>query len=90
MKKVNGCPKAKAVNKALAGGKIASVVFTKEDGSERKMTCRTGVKKHLKGGKCTTDHIPTIVRVFEMKGNEPGGYKCFHTDKVISVNGVKI
>lgn len=27
-----------------------SVVFTKKDGTERKMNCRTEVKKYLKGG----------------------------------------
>lgn len=31
-------------------GKIFSVVFIKKDGSIRKMRCRTGVYKYLKGG----------------------------------------
>jgi len=34
----------------LVGNKIFSVEFTKKDGSLRKMVCRLGVKKHLKGG----------------------------------------
>ena len=34
----------------IVGSKIFSAVFTKKDGSERKMLCKLGVKKHLKGG----------------------------------------
>lgn len=33
-----------------ANGKFFSVTFEKKDGTLRKMVCRTGVKKHLKGG----------------------------------------
>ena len=33
-----------------ANGKFFSVIFEKKDGTLRKMVCRTGVKKHLKGG----------------------------------------
>lgn len=36
--------------KELVGNKIFSVVFIKKNGSERQMTCRFGVKKHLQGG----------------------------------------
>jgi len=35
----------------IVGNKIFSAVFTKKDGTNRKMLCRLGVKKHLKGGK---------------------------------------
>ena len=34
----------------LSTGKFFTVTFTKKDGSVRKFTCRTGVKKHLRGG----------------------------------------
>ncbi len=34
----------------LIGGKIFSVIFTKKDGTERKMVARLKVKKFLKGG----------------------------------------
>lgn len=36
--------------KSLVGNKIFTVSFIKKDGTERKMTCRFGVKKHLQGG----------------------------------------
>jgi len=41
--------------KKLVGNKIFSAIFTKKDGTERKMICRLGVKKHLKGGKKSYD-----------------------------------
>lgn len=34
----------------IVGNKIFSAIFTKKDGSERKMLCKLGVTKHLKGG----------------------------------------
>jgi hypothetical protein len=34
----------------IVGNKIFSATFTKKDGTERKMLCKLGVKKHLKGG----------------------------------------
>jgi hypothetical protein len=36
-------------------GVYFTVWFIKKDGTERKMTCRFGVKKHLHGGKSTLD-----------------------------------
>ena len=32
-----------------AGGKIFRIDFVKKDGSDRRMICRTGVKKHVTG-----------------------------------------
>lgn len=51
----------------LVGSKIFSVSFTKKDGSIREMTCRLGVKKHLKGGELAyiPDDLNYIV-VFDM------------------------
>ena len=40
----------RSVIKELAGGTIFSVDFVMKDGTNRTMTCRLGVKKHLKGG----------------------------------------
>ena len=36
--------------KQLVGNNIFSVTFIKKNGDLREMTCRFGVKKHLKGG----------------------------------------
>lgn len=50
--------KANAIWRLISktNGKFFSVVFVKKDGTLRKMVCRTGVKKHLKGG--TLKHNP--------------------------------
>ena len=36
-------------------GKFFTVRFIKKDGTVRRMTCRTGVAKHLKGGSLAYD-----------------------------------
>lgn len=51
-------------------GRIFSVIFTKKDGADRKMTCRLGVKKHLKGG--TPAYDPSeydLLWVFDIEKN---------------------
>jgi hypothetical protein len=44
-----------AMIREMVGSKFFSVVFTKSDGTERKMTARLGVKKYLKGGELKHD-----------------------------------
>lgn len=38
-----------------AGGKIFRIDFVKKDGSDRKMICRTGVKRHVTGAGMSWD-----------------------------------
>lgn len=40
----------RSIIKELAGGTIFGCTFTKKNGEVRDMTCRLGVKKHLRGG----------------------------------------
>ena len=63
--------KAEAVNeirKSLGG--FFSVTFTKKNGEERRMTCRLGVKSHLRHKNptrpATVAHIPKYVTVFDV------------------------
>lgn len=54
-----------------AKGKIFSVIFTKKNGELRKMVCRTGVTKHLKGGELAYDPIEKgMLPVFDMQKQE--------------------
>ena len=47
---------------------IFSVVFLKKDGSIRRMLCRFGVKKHLKGGKLKFNPLErNLLVVFDMQ-----------------------
>jgi hypothetical protein len=62
-------------------GKIITVTFTKADGTVRTMTCRTGVTKHLKGGKSTVDHTKHLL-VYDMQN---AGYRCINRQNILSV-----
>lgn len=71
---------------SAANGQFFRVVFIKADGSERTMTCRTGVTKHLKGGENTSKDYSHLKTVFEMSKD---GYKNINltTVKLIVING---
>jgi hypothetical protein len=73
---------------AQSGGKFLTVEFIKKDGSIRKINGRTGVTKHLKGGKSTIDHSKYVV-LFE---GATSGYRCINRDTLLSVscNGLTI
>ena len=75
------------VRKLLAdvskNGKFFSVEFVRQgDGGIRKMNCRTGVKKHAKGG---PRRFPDkAIGVFDCQIEE---YRCFYPHTVRKVNG---
>lgn len=50
-------------------GKIFTLEFTKKDGSVRRMNCRVGVHKHLRGGEKSwkEQDFPNLVTVFDMQ-----------------------
>lgn len=64
-----------------SNGKFVTVTFHKKDGELRKMNCRLGVKKHLKGGKSTVDHDKYLV-VYDMQSK---GYRCIDKDAIVSL-----
>ncbi len=66
-----------------SNGRIFTVVFTKKDGTIRKMNCRLDVKKHLKGGESTTAHIDHLMTVFDMQAK---GYRCINLDTIKSIS----
>lgn len=77
---------------ALADGQIFSVIFEKADGTLRKMQCRQGVLKYLKGGDATYTANPDNVGVFdtEAKSKNPGqqgDYRCFNATRVVRIRG---
>ena len=75
--------------KSLIGdGKIARVTFIKRsDGSERKMICRTGVKKGLTGrGAAYDPESKNLLTVFDM---EKGAYRTIPCENVIEVQARK-
>jgi len=65
-------------------GQIFAVKFIRRtDGNLRRMTCRLGVKKHLKGGSAAYDaKAHDLLTVFDM---ERGGYRSIPVDAVQSL-----
>ena len=67
-------------------GRFFTIFFLKRNGELRKMTCRTGVRKCLKGndgvGALRAKSSNTnLVSVFEMQIN---GYRSFDLERVVS------
>lgn len=68
-------------------GKIFTVSFVKKDGTLRKMNCRLGVTKHLKGGELAFDPKEyDLISVFDLQKN---AYRMINVDTLVevSVNG---
>lgn len=66
---------------AQSNGKFVTVRFVKKDGTVRTMTCRTGVRKHLKGGQSTLDPSRYLT-VFDV---QKGEYRAINRDTILSV-----
>lgn len=64
-------------------GTIFTVVFTKKDGTIREMTCRLGVKKHLKGGelKYNPNSLGYLI-VFDMQKQ---AYRTINTNTILTI-----
>ena len=63
---------------------IFSVVFLKKDGSIRKMLCRFGVKKHLKGGKLKFNPLErNLLVVFDMQKE---AYRMINLETIMYIN----
>lgn len=67
-----------------SNGKIFTVEFIKQDGSLRTLNGRLGVKKYLKGGKCTVDQDQYII-VFDLQNKV---YRAVNKFTIQSVKGL--
>ena len=70
-------------------GKIFSAVFTKKDGEKRKMVCRQGVAKYVKGrGLRFKPEEHNLIGVFDMHKK---AYRFINTETLeqIKVKGIK-
>lgn len=63
---------------------FVTVTFVKKDGSVRKMNCRVGVSKYLKGGESTLD-ANQYVTVYDMT---KAAYRAINRDTIIDIKGV--
>ena len=64
-------------------GKFFTVLFVKKDGSLRRMNCRTGVKKYLKGGSSTTGHLNNLITVYDLQTKD---YRNINLNTVIEIH----
>lgn len=76
--------KLNTLNNVSKSGKIFSVSFRKKDGSQRNMTCRIGVKKHLRGGSNTVKHLKKYLTVYSVQDK---GYRNINIKTVKQVKG---
>lgn len=70
---------------SLTGGRFFTVVFRKKDGTIRRMNCRTGVKRYVKGADVPDGHVSKrddMLVVYDVKAN---GYRCLSRDSVIAI-----
>ena len=73
-----------AYNKCLGtNGKIFSCIFIKKNGDIRKMVCRLGVKKHLKGG--TLKYNPVEYNLLGVYDMEAKGYRMINFNTIIAL-----
>jgi len=72
------------LDKLVSDGQIFYIEFIKRTTGElRKMRCRTGVKKHLKGGNKAYDaKAKNLITVFDMENN---GYRSIPAEGVRSL-----
>jgi len=76
-------PKNKAAEMIREMGHLMfTVEFTKKDGSNRIMNCRTGVKKHTKGGVSTIKDKDHLIGVYDV---QTGGYRCINIETLKSL-----
>lgn len=76
------------LKEAGKNGKIFTASFIKKDGSNRVMTCRLGVTKHLVGnGPSTTAHIDKYMTVYDVNVPEERSYRNLNLETVYSIKG---
>ena len=64
--------------------RIFHVAFLKKNGELRRMKCRLGVKKHLKGGRLSFKPKEyNLLVVFDM---DKGGYRMVNLDTIMSIS----
>lgn len=70
-----------------SNGKIMNVLFVKRTTGElREMVCRTGVKKHLKGGPPAYDFKEkNLVSVYDMQAEVGKGYRSIPLENIRSI-----
>jgi hypothetical protein len=80
-----GVNEVRPVLNSIRNGQIFTVIFTKKDGSERKMNCRRGVKRNLTGnGHGYNPEEYGLMSVFDLKVDDYRMLNCKTTSEIRS------
>jgi hypothetical protein len=71
---------------AITSGKFVTVTFVKNDGSIQRINGRTGVTKHLKGGKISGLESPSKVKYITIWDLRAKGYRNIRRDSILRIN----
>ena len=84
MSKHMGRAEAESIIDGIKGGRIFGVTFVKKDGSVRRMTCRKGVYRYVKGTGAGygAGSIKPLRTVYDMT---KGAYRTIPTDRVLEI-----
>lgn len=84
--------KRRMILDVLETGKFATIEWIVKSGKTSKMNCRSGVTKHLKGGKkCsngtsnTVSHLEQYKTVYKVNAGDKNGYRNLNLDTVITL-----
>ena len=70
-------------------GQIFSVKFIKENGEERNMTCRTGVKKGINGNGYSMSEAKKLIR-WRVWDIQKEGWRTIPIDRIINIKASKL
>jgi len=84
MSKYMGRREAESLIDGIKGGRIFGVTFVKKDGSVRRMTCRKGVFRYVKGTGAGygAGSLKPLRTVYDMT---KGAYRMIPTDRVLEI-----
>jgi hypothetical protein len=71
---------------AITSGKFVTVTFVTNNGSIRRINGRTGVTKHLKGGKISGLESPSKVKYITIWDLLAKGYRNIRRDSILRIN----
>ena len=86
MNKIIKAHSATSCTTAITSGKFVTVTFIKNDGSACRINGRTGVTKHLKGGKIEGLHSPGKQAYITIWDLQAKGYRNIRRDSILKIN----
>lgn len=70
---------------SLTGGRFFTVVFRKKDGTIRRMNCRTGVHRYVKGADVPSGHVSKRDDMLVVYDVKLGDYRTINRDTILAI-----